>query len=478
MRARLHTLAALLAVMLVGCDSRALAQGNVQELLRADLAALPAQADPDTRALQALYADRSYRPLWLRNGYLTAQAAAMVGQLRTAEQYGLRSRDYVDCAGAGKALCAPTDLASAPAGADSDIVLTAAALRFFRHLHFGRVDPRQAGFDLSFQRTPLQYPDLLDRAATTADLPALIASMEPPFQHYRLLEQALARYRALASGEAAPTPAELKSGPYGKRIRQIELTLERWRWLPEFNSPPIIVNIPQFRLFAFRSTVDRKAEILQMDVIVGKTYPKLRTPVFAAELRYVIFRPYWDVPYSITRKEMLPDIASKPNFLERQHLQLVAGQGDASPVVAPSAENLRELAAGRLRLRQQPGEDNALGLIKFMLPNPYNVYLHSTPAHRLFSRAQRTFSHGCIRVSDPVALAEYVLRNAAQPWTQDSIVAAMHGADNVRVNLKTPIRVLILYGTALATEDGAVLFFQDIYGHDRKLETLLGLPPV
>ncbi len=477
MWARLQALAAVLMAALGACDSRALADENLEALLRSRLAAANT-ADPDTRVVESLYAARSYAPLWIREGSLTAQASALVAQLRAAEQYGLRSPDYIDCDRAGRPLCAGAAGARVPAGADIDLALTAAAVRFFRHLHFGRVDPRQAGFDLSFERVPLHYEELLTQAAATSDLHTLIASMEPPFQHYRLLEEALARYRLLAAGQVSPTPAELKHAPYAKRVRQIELTLERWRWLPAFNSPPIIVNIPQFRLFAFRSTQDRKAEILQMDVIVGKTYPKLRTPVFAADLKYVIFRPYWDVPYSITRKEMLHDIAAKPDFLNRQHLQLVDGQGDRSPVVPPTPANLRELADGKLRLRQQPGEDNALGLIKFMLPNPYNVYLHSTPAHHLFSRAQRTFSHGCIRVSDPVALAEYVLRNAADTWTRESIAAAMNGTDNVRVNLKTPIRVLILYGTALATEDGGILFFADIYGHDRKLESLLGLPPV
>ena len=216
-----------------------------------------------------------------------------------------------------------------------------------------------------------------------------------------------------------------------------------------------------------------------MNVIVGRTFPKLRTPVFVADLKYVVFRPYWDIPYSITQKEMLPELRTKPDFGKKQHLEIVDGPGDSAPVVPFSSRNLDLLAAGKLRLRQQPGPDNALGLMKFMLPNPYNVYLHSTPAHRLFNQARRAFSHGCIRVSDPVALASQVLRNAADTWTPDAITAAMSGPDATdarRVNLKTPIRVLILYGTALAQEDGSVLFFDDIYRHDRKLEGLLGLP--
>jgi len=419
--------------------------------------------------------------LWTHEGAPTAQAIALIGALCSAENYGLRSIEYLDCARFEQLLAArPPSGRSAPlADADFDTKLSTVAVRFLSNIHYGRVDPRQAGFDFGFERSPLHYERILSELSSASDITPVLASLEPPFQHYRLLKAALARYRSLASGQAAPTPAELRSAPYDARIRQIELTLERWRWLPVFNTPPIIVNIPQFRLFAFQSTRDLKAEILQMDVIVGRTFPKLRTPVFAADLKYVVFRPYWDIPYSITQKEMLPELRRKPDFWHTQHLELVDGPGDSAPVVPFSSHNLDLLAAGKLRLRQQPGPDNALGLIKFMLPNPYNVYLHSTPAHRLFSQARRAFSHGCIRVSDPVALASQVLRNTADNWTPEAITAAMNGADApnaLRVNLRTPIRVLILYGTALAQEDGTVAFFDDIYGHDRKLEGLLGLP--
>jgi murein L,D-transpeptidase YcbB/YkuD len=263
--------------------------------------------------------------------------------------------------------------------------------------------------------------------------------------------------------------------PLAQRMRQIDLTLERWRWLPPFKSPPIIVNIPQFQLFAFRTTEDRAADILQMAVIVGRTYAHTQTPVFEGDMRYVVLRPYWDVPSSIVRNEMLPKIRANPGYLARQHLELVNGQSDSSPVVPPTPDNLELLAAGKLRLRQQPGEDNALGLAKFMFPNHYNVYLHSTPAHALFKETVRAFSHGCIRVADPVALALLVLKNAPGDWTREKIQAAMNGSNALRVNLSEPIQVLILYGTALATEEGPVLFFEDIYGYDQKLERQLKL---
>jgi len=398
----------------------------------------------------------------------------MAQVLRAADTFGLRPQDYQG------AWCCST-LTPADGGASAaqyEGSVSAAVTRFLNDVHFGRVDPRTAGFNLGSPRPPLNIPVLLAQLQTTDDVQRVIASVEPQFLHYQLLKQALARYRLLAAGAATPTADEQRSAPFPPRIRQIELTLERWRWLPVFDTPPIIVNIPQFRLFAFHSTQDRKSQILQMDVIVGRTFPKMQTPVFIADMRYLVFRPYWDVPFSITQREMLPAIRANPDYLAHEHLELVNGPGDDAPAVAPSPAAIASLAAGKLRLRQRPGPDNALGLVKFMLPNAYNVYLHSTPAHQLFLRPRRAFSHGCIRVSDPVSLATFVLRNTPGQWTPQAIESAMQGADNMRVSLDRPIRVLILYGTALATEDGPVVFFDDLYGHDRKLEKLLGLAPV
>jgi murein L,D-transpeptidase YcbB/YkuD len=215
-----------------------------------------------------------------------------------------------------------------------------------------------------------------------------------------------------------------------------------------------------------------------MPVIVGQTYSRTRTPVFVGDLQYVIFRPYWDVPRSIVVHEMLPRIRADADYLRRNNLELVDGQSDAGAVVAPTATTLAALAAGQLRLRQRPGDDNSLGLIKFVFPNAHNVYMHGTPAQRLFLLSRRAFSHGCIRVNDPVALARYVLRDTAGDWDDAKITAAMHASTSLRVELRESIRVMILYGTALATEAGATDFFDDIYGDDRKLETLLGLSPV
>ncbi len=270
--------------------------------------------------------------------------------------------------------------------------------------------------------------------------------------------------------------------PLGERVREIELSLERARWLPpRLDSAPIIVNIPQFRLFAFYTPEDREDAMLQMNVIVGRTFPDQNTPVFAADMRYVVFRPYWDVPPSIMRKEYLDRLRADPDWATRNGYEIVAGPGDDARPVAPSADSVEALATGALRLRQQPGPANALGLAKFMFPNRHNVYLHGTPAQSLFAATRRAFSHGCIRVEDPLRLAEFVLRNEPA-WTRDAIIAAQRGSAPVRVNLAQPIRVMILYATALATEGGEVLFFDDLYGHDarllRQLRARKPLPPV
>jgi murein L,D-transpeptidase YcbB/YkuD len=261
--------------------------------------------------------------------------------------------------------------------------------------------------------------------------------------------------------------------PLSRRVQQIELTMERWRWLPsELVTAPIIVNIPQFRLFAFESTVDSEASIRQMDVIVGKSFNSTQTPVFAADMSYLIFRPYWEVPYNIAQKEIVPTARNNPADIERRNMEIVRGGGDGAEVMPNTVENVELIARGTLRLRQRPGPNNSLGLVKFMFPNPYNVYLHSTPAQALFAESRRDFSHGCIRVSDPVGLAQYVLRDSPE-WTRDKILAAMNGTSPQTVTLKNHIRVFIVYGTAIATEKGNILFFDDIYGHDERLEKAL-----
>ncbi len=271
-------------------------------------------------------------------------------------------------------------------------------------------------------------------------------------------------------GFDAATVARLNR-PFEQRVRQIELALERYRWMPSsFKAPPIIVNIPAFRVEAWRTLVDREDDMLAMDVVVGSAGEQ-QTPVFAADMQYLIFRPYWEVPASIMLEELAPKAMEDPQTLEDSDMVLVEGEADDAAELPPTRDNIEKIGKG-LRLRQRPGDQNALGLVKFLLPNSYNVYLHDTPAKGLFSRARRDESHGCIRLSDPPAMAAHVLRD--QPdWSPEKIQEAMHGEDNHRVNLTSPIPVYIVYMTAVARENGDVNFYSDVYGMDRELDRIL-----
>lgn len=283
------------------------------------------------------------------------------------------------------------------------------------------------------------------------------------------LKRFQARHGLDADGVLGRTTFRALTTPFSVRVQQIVLSLERVRWLPTpLASPPIIVNIPQFKLFAFRTVEDSAQDILQMNVIVGDSFRAKRTPVFAAEMRFVVLQPYWDVPRSILVKELLSDIRKKAGWLEAHDYEIVRGPGDDARPLPPTPENIDLLARGTLRLRQKPGRQNALGHVKFMLPNDYNVYLHDTPARDLFSRSRRAFSHGCIRVSDPMALLAHVMRGDPS-WTIERRDQGLALDTPTRVPLSHPIPVFILYGTALATEAGAVLFFDDIYGQDAPL---------
>lgn len=289
------------------------------------------------------------------------------------------------------------------------------------------------------------------------------------------LTAAIARFQARHGLESdgvlgAWTYAELVT-PLSARVHQIELAMERWRWLSGMQRPDIVINVPLFMLYALPRPEDAEQSVIEMPVIVGR--PDNRTPMFTANIEQVIFQPFWDVPAGITRKELLPKIRKDPGYLERHHFEIVRGQSDQATPVAPSTEAFDALQAGRLRLRQRPGPDNALGPVKFVLPNPYDVRLHGTSEPRLFEQSRRAFSHGCIRVSEPAVLAEYVLRNAPGDWNSAAVEAALCGNKTMRVLLTQPVNVVVLYATAAATESRGVLFSDDIYGHDRRLDRLL-----
>jgi L,D-transpeptidase YcbB len=262
--------------------------------------------------------------------------------------------------------------------------------------------------------------------------------------------------------------------PLSVRIQQLDDALERWRWLPtDFSPLPVAVNIPEFVLRVFSS--DHRVA-MRMNVVVGKAV-RHETPVFAKDMKYIVFRPYWNVPLSITRGEIIPALEKNSGYLAQKNFEVTDQSGRIVTSGAVSADILAQLRSGKLLVRQRPGPANSLGLIKFMFPNEYNVYLHSTPAQSLFSQSRRDFSHGCIRLEKPAELAAWLLQDQPQ-WTPDAVRAAMQsGPDNQQVNLTRPVPVVIIYLTAVVEEDGEVYFFDDIYGHDRSLNAVLAKGP-
>lgn len=279
------------------------------------------------------------------------------------------------------------------------------------------------------------------------------------------------RHALEPDGVIGPGTIAAVNVPLATRVRQIELALERERWLPEMRrSPYLFVNVPLFRLWAYDPSVPD--EPLRMNVVVGKSAGHA-TPIFIDQMEYVIFRPYWNPPPSIVRSEIVPKARRDPGYLDGQNLEIVASGGPTAAALPATPENLNKVLAGKLTIRQKPGPKNSLGLAKFIFPNAENVYMHGTPAQQLFSRARRDFSHGCIRLEDPARLAEWVLRDDPQ-WTRERIVAAMNGAAPTQVNLKARLPVILFYDTAYVDSRGVVHFADDYYGHDAKLEAALG----
>ena len=262
--------------------------------------------------------------------------------------------------------------------------------------------------------------------------------------------------------------------PLSVRVQQLDDALERWRWLPaDFSPLPVAVNIPEFVLRVF--SPDHRIA-MRMNVVVGKAV-RNETPVFAEDMKYIIFRPYWNVPLSITRGEIIPALQKDGGYLAKKNFEVTDQSGKIVTSGAVSADVLAQLRSGKLLVRQRPGPSNSLGLIKFIFPNEHNVYLHSTPAQSLFSQSRRDFSHGCIRLEKPADLAAWLLRDQPK-WTLDAVNAAMQsGPDNQQVNLTPPVPVVIIYLTALVEENGEVYFFNDIYGHDQRLNAVLAKGP-
>jgi murein L,D-transpeptidase YcbB/YkuD len=249
------------------------------------------------------------------------------------------------------------------------------------------------------------------------------------------------RYGMTPDGVAGPAFFKYINTPLQEYIRQIIINMERARWVPtDLKRRYLIINIPSFTLYAY----DADTIHFAMNVVVGRDVHK--TVLFSGDIKYVVFSPYWDIPPSILKNEILPGIRRDPNYLKRNNMEWIGN-----------------------RVRQKPGPKNSLGLVKFLFPNSYNIYLHDTPAKSLFEKSSRAFSHGCIRLGEPEKLADYLLRDDPQ-WTAEKINRAMHAGSEKYVTLKDPVPVYIGYMTAFVDNAGRINFRDDVYKRDGALE--------
>ncbi len=323
------------------------------------------------------------------------------------------------------------------------------------------------------KRLQLEGDAPADETGTEPDKPAphiLTKELSADVKHYQH------RHGLEENGKLGPQTIKSLNVPLSERVVQLQDALERWRWLPDqYLNAPLMVNLPEFVLRGF--TPDHKLDF-KMKVVVGKVVGEHQTPVFTHMMRYLVFRPYWNVPVDIAKKELAPHVAADHGYLEKHNFEVTNGRGKVL-----TNYTAKQVAQGGVVVREKPGPKNSLGLVKFMFPNQYDIYLHSTPAPYLFDHSRRDFSHGCIRVQKPADLAVWVLDRQLdkdkQPWDLDKVQAAFNdeSQNNRTVGLKTPIPIVIFYVTGEVEDDGEVHFFDDIYGYDADLQKVLAKGP-
>jgi len=488
----------------------------------------------------AFYEDRNYEVAWTRDGAPTAPAKAFIQAFQDAASKGLIPEDYDAPRWADRIQALNSKSEDAISLFDVAMTVNVmryiSDLRIGRvnpsHFNF-EIPVQEKKYDLA--------EFVSDNVVDATDVPKLIASVEPDSDEYRRIEVALAHYLDLAKQQQQahpdPLPAVAKSvaegGTYpaaaallarlqfegdaepnttltspttyddtlseavkhyqhrhgftedGKlgaqtikslnvsmelRVAQLQDSLERWRWLPEpYLHPRLMVNLPEFVLRGYDP--DHKLDFT-MRVIVGQVKGDHETPVFTHMMKYLVFRPYWSVPVDIARKELVPHIESNRGYLATKNFEVTNNKG-----VIQTDYTAHQVSQGAVMVREKPGPKNSLGLVKFIFPNQYDIYLHSTPAVSLFDQTRRDFSHGCIRVQKPADLAAWVLQGQGD-WDLDKVNEAMNsGPDNKTVSLKTPLPIVIFYLTAVVEDDNEVHFFDDIYNYDTDMQKVFSKGP-
>jgi len=492
------------------------------ERVFADPEPIPAQRPLDWPTLSRVYRGHDYGPFWLGDHGPRSRAGQLLTVLRHAGEHGLDPADYHL-----QTLERLWPASSSIARARLDILLTDALIRYGRDLWTGRLDPAEAQPAWHVEREAFDPRAMLLLALSSTDLYGLLEDLAPRIAIYRRLQQALRRYRAIArtggwpeipegpllergdqdprvhaiterllatgdlrhrgtepcmygaaveqavrrfqrrhglevDGIVGPETRAAMNMPVSQRLAQIQLNLDRWRWLPrDLDERYILVNAAGFRLHA----VADGDPIVTMKVIVGKPYRE--TPAFSERMTHIVINPRWNVPDSIARKDLLPKQQADPDHFQQMGIRVLESWAPDAREFDPETINWDALSRSHFpyRLQQEPGPRNALGRLKFMLPNRFDIYLHDTPARHLFQRSRRTFSSGCIRLEEPLALAEFVLADEA--WDLPDLRRLIASGETRTIHLSRALPVYLLYFTVWVDEDGMIRFARDVYHRDQ-----------
>jgi murein L,D-transpeptidase YcbB/YkuD len=507
-------------------------QSDIARTIKEGLSAAYYGARPDTAAaadaqrLYFLYGARYFEPIWLSesgNGKVAFSPSAekIISLFRNAEAEGLRPSDYLT-----------PQIENLPSSGDPialatlETSFTAAVMKYAHHIHNGRILPQSVTANFDIKAKPIDEAALLERLVKSNDPAAVLNELQPRHPEFLALRKALASFEDNIAERPTPimegpvlrpgnndarvpairarlevgaststvydelTVSAVKSfqemqglevdgiigpatiaafnGGAATRREDIIANMERWRWMPsdlgDFN---VFVNIPEFRLAIQRNG----QEEYTTRVVVGTT--KNQTPIFSDNIRHVVVNPYWNVPTSIIKGEIAPAVLRNPAYTDNQNMDLLYN----GQVVSPWQVDWAQVSTNNFpfRVRQRPGPGNSLGQIKFLFPNKHDVYLHDTPSKGLFSRSYRAFSHGCVRVQDPMAFADALMAN--EPNISRASLEGMYGPNERWVNPQTQIPVHLVYFTLRVGEDGTIRSYGDVYGHNEALIDAMGLAP-
>lgn len=503
------------------------AQSELARTIKAGLRGAYYGAAPESAAwreaqrLYFLYAERRFEPFWLVEtpaGVDYSEAARrIIAVFEDARAQGLRPEDYLT--DAVRLHPADTDPARL---AEVETAFSASVTLYARHASGGRIDPSVVSRSMTLRPRQIDTAELMSRLAEADDPAALLMDLHPKHREFVALREQLQRvydgaveeqviipdgrlmkagrtdervpllrqrldlvdpadnplayddgvreavkafqeqFGLVVDGVVGPATIAALNGTHGASAEDIIANMERWRWLPEDLSDfYVFVNVPEYRL----EIHDADRITFNTRVVVGQRTHQ--TPIFYDEIEHVVVNPYWNVPASIARNEIAPILASNPGYLASHNMELLHG----GRIVNASAVNWSRTSVNEFRIRQRPGPGNALGNIKFLFPNQHNVYLHDTPSKSLFSRSARAFSHGCIRVQNPMDFADALL--VQEPDLDSARLTSMFGRSERWVNVERHIPVYINYFTLRVGEDGTIRSYPDVYGHNERMVNLL-----